>query len=344
MPYVFPGIFVFLSAVFSPWGYFSVAEGFVFLSGFVSGLVYTRVGRTQGQRAVWRKALLRARSLYLCYVVAVVALLALAKAVDEAPLNWGSWGNLVDQSLPAGTAKVATLVYQPTFLEILPMYALFLLFTPLIVKRLEKGNYVLVGVISFLVWVSAQYGLRDELLKFLPPRLDAYFGYFNSFAWQILFISGLICGHKTYASKTPWLPAGWMLPVLAYALALALFSFRHDLWGIHLGERWVGRSALGPLRLLNIACLVFLICKARGLIEKYIAWKGFAFLSRHSLQVFAFHLFPFYLVGLVLWTGISIPTWAKLIAMGICVLGLFLIAFVSQLIKGWFSKPAKGAG
>jgi hypothetical protein len=338
LPLVFPGLFIFLNAIFSPLGYFSVAEGFVFLSGFVSGLVYTRVGRAYGQRAVWRKALGRARNIYLCYVAAVVALLVLAKCVNSNLLEWGAWGDLADQSLPVAAAKVATLLYQPTFLEILPMYALFLLFMPIMLNQLEKRNYLLVGLISFLTWLSAQFGLRDELVKLVPSSLGAHFGYFNSLAWQILFFSGLICGHKTYTADGSWLPAGWTLPVLAYILALAFFAFRHDLWGIRLNERWVGRSNLGPLRLLNMACLIFLVCKARGQIEKLIAWKGFAFLSKHSLQVFAFHLFPLYFVAIAFGTRMSVPTWAQVIAMGFGILGLFQIAFVSQLVKARFAR------
>jgi len=341
LPVFFPGVFIFLSVIYSPFGFFSVAEGFVFLSGFVSALVYTRVGREQGQRAVWRKALARARNIYLCYVVATVALLTLAKCINVGALEWGAWADLVDQSLPMASAKVITLLYQPTFLEILPMYALFLLFMPIMLNQLERRNYLLVGLISFLTWGAAQYGLRIELIRLFPSSLDIHFGFFNSFAWQILFFSGLICGHKTYTSHSRWLPTGWTLPVLACVLALAFFSFRHDLWGIHLNKRWVGRSNLGPLRLLNIACLIFLVCKVRRQTEKYIAWKGFAFLSKHSLQVFAFHLFPLYVLGIVFGARMSVPIWEQVIAMGFGILGLFQIAFISQLVKARLVKFTK---
>ena len=79
LPVIAPGVFAAIAAWFEPAGYFSVAEGFVFASGFVSGLVYTRVRRESGQRVVWIKGLRRAAEIYVCYVVAVIAMLVTAK-------------------------------------------------------------------------------------------------------------------------------------------------------------------------------------------------------------------------------------------------------------------------
>jgi hypothetical protein len=333
MPIVFPGVFPFLSAVFAPFGYVDVAEGFVFLSGFVTALVYTRVGRQQGERALSRKALIRARDIYLCYVLAVVTLVALAKDVRPEALEWGLWANLVDMSLPAAALNVAALLYQPTFLEILPMYSLFLLATPLILHQLEKGRYVAVVAGSVSIWIAAQYGIRSELLRLCPHGLEFHLGYFNSWGWQILFVSGLICGHKTCSTKTRWLPTGWKWPALAYAFALSLFALRHDLVGINVNSRLIDRTGLGPLRLFNFACITFLICSGRGLIEKLIAWRGFALLSKHSLQVFAFHLFPLYFVAIFMGSRTYIPIWAQLLAVLFCLTSLFQIAFLAKLFK-----------
>jgi hypothetical protein len=46
-------------------GFISAAEGFVFLSGLVAGLVYGRVAITKGVAAVRQRALRRALTLYL---------------------------------------------------------------------------------------------------------------------------------------------------------------------------------------------------------------------------------------------------------------------------------------
>jgi hypothetical protein len=347
MTFVYPGTFALLSVVYCFFGYVSVAEGFVFLSGFVSGLVYTRVGREKGNRAVWRKAIVRVRDIYLCYVLAVIALLALAKAIGRPPLEPDWQTDLAVLSLPVASAKVAALLYQPTILEILPMYCLFLLATPLILKRLEKGNYAEVALVSLSLWIGAQYGIRDVLLRLWPHRIETHFGYFNSCAWQILFVFGLICGHKTYTSKTHWLPAGWKLPAMAYICFVVLFAMRHNLIGINVHYRLVDRALMGPLRLFDFACIAYLVCSARGWMERLIGWRGFAFLSRHSLQVFAFHVFPLYLVAVLMGNRTSVPVWAQLLAVVFCIMSLFQIALLAKLFTSaslrFFGKRQVGS-
>ena len=346
MTFVYPGTFGLLSGFYSPFGYVSVAEGFVFLSGFVSALVYTCVGREQGRRAVWRKSLVRVRDIYLCYVLAVVALLALAKIIGRPPLESDWQTDLAGVSLPVASAKVAALLYQPTILEILPMYCLFLLVTPWILKRLEKGNYVVVAVVSLSIWIAAQYGIRDMLIRLWPHHLETHFGYFNSCAWQIIFVAGLICGHKTYTSKTRWLPTDWKLPWLAYVCVLVLFAMRHNLLGININYRLVDRALMGPLRLFDFACITYIVCGARRWMEKCLAWRGFALLSKHSLQLFAFHVFPLYLVGVFMGNRTSLPIWAQLLAAVFCILSLFQIALLTKQFKAslrFFGKRHVGS-
>ena len=145
MTFVYPGTFGFLSVFYSPFGYVSVAEGFVFLSGFVSAMVYTSCReRARAPRRMAQSAG-RVKDIYICYVLAVVTLLALAKAIGRPPLESDWQTDLAGLSLPVASAKVAALLYQPTILEILPMYCIFLLATPLILKQLEKGHYVKVA-------------------------------------------------------------------------------------------------------------------------------------------------------------------------------------------------------
>lgn len=338
LPFVLPGTFTVIAGFYEALGYFTVAEGFVFLSGFVSGLVYTRTGREKGDRAMWRKVMIRAGEIYFCYVLAVIALLALVKCTGLSCIEWLAWRPLLDLSLPVASAKVAMLLYQPLFLEILPMYSLFLLVTPIILKQLNRGNRVAVIIISGFVWGAAQFGIREVLLKLLSSRVDIVAGYFNSFGWQIIFVTGLLCGHKTYTVKTNWLPTGWKLPVLASIVISVCFVLRHSSCGIDLEETLASRQSIGLLRLINFLCVVFLICKARGLIEKYIAWRGLAFLSKNSLQVFAFHLFPIYLATIAFGGLTTLPIYLQLLFIAICIGSLFLIAFLAQLFKDFRSR------
>jgi len=331
LPIVLASIFSSFMVFYEPLGFVSVAEGFVFLSGFVSGIVYTRVGREQGRRMVWRKALVRAKDILICYFVAVLALLILARWLGVDYLRWGSWGNLAEFSLLSAAAKVATLLYQPTFLEILPMYALFLMFTPIVLAQLEKGNYLETGAMSVLIWIAAQFHIRNVVLSLVPANTDA--GFFDPFAWQILFVAGLVCGHKTQASTAPWLSRQRLLLTLAWALAAFLLLLRHRLIRLPITEAMTSRQFLGFVRLLNFATLTFLICSNRSVLERLVAWSGFGFLSRHSLQVFAFHLVPLCFARLALATRTSAPAWLQILVAVLCVVSLFQIAFFAKLWK-----------
>ena len=243
--------------------------------------------------------------------------------------EFGFWKSLTSLSLPIASLKVATLVCQPTFLEILPMYALFLLATPFIVSQLESNRGIALASVSLAVWLAAQFGLGEALANILRSRIDVNLGVFNSFAWQILFVFGLICGHTSYVRQSPWLPRGWRLPLVAYVIALTLFALRHDLIDFHQQARWASRSTMGPLRLINVACIIFLVCKGRSLLERWITWKGFAFLSKYSLQVFAFHLFPFFIVAMVVGDRKHLEWWTQALLIGFCIASLFVIALLA---------------
>src|SRR6266850_2674865 len=72
LPILFPGMLPLFAWVFECAGYVSVAEGFVFLSGYITGLVYTRVAHESGAVVLWRKAILRALVIYAKYIAAIV--------------------------------------------------------------------------------------------------------------------------------------------------------------------------------------------------------------------------------------------------------------------------------
>lgn len=300
LPFLIPLASGVLIQWFEPLGYLSVAEGFVFLSGFVSGLVYTRVWRQYGHLAVWRKVLRRICVIYICYVSAVVLLVALVKYCGSSSVQWGNWQNLLNMPLAMVVTKVVFLVYQPNFLEILPMYCFFLLSVPATIRELEKGRYLEIGIISILTWLVAQFGIRDALVGLLSPYVPVQTGYFNSFGWQIVFVLGLLCGHKSFACRAAWLPSGWRSVTFVYIICIVLFALRHQIIPVGIWPPLVDRSSIGPLRFLNFACISFLLASQRASLQKYVSWPGLAFLSRHSLQVFAFHLIPIYIAALAL--------------------------------------------
>jgi hypothetical protein len=71
-------------------------------------------------RAVCRKALLRAFAIYATYLARGVLLLLMVRLEGVSDFSWGTWNHLLEEPLPSALAKVASLLWQPAFLEILP--------------------------------------------------------------------------------------------------------------------------------------------------------------------------------------------------------------------------------
>ena len=55
-----------------PLGFFSAAEGFIFLSALFTGRIYFRIAKRDGNGAMWRKLWMRTGKLY-CYQLLLLA-------------------------------------------------------------------------------------------------------------------------------------------------------------------------------------------------------------------------------------------------------------------------------
>ncbi len=189
--------------------------------------------------------------------------------------TWLSWDQL--STLPllvaayrVGTLSAATLSCKPMFLEILPMYAMFLMFTPLIVLQLERKHRFAIIVCSFLGWLAAQYAIGfGKGGLFLDGAISC--GYFSPLGWQTLFIIGLLCGHKTYDSNGPWLPRHPLCILSAFCITIGLYVLRHSVAGMSIGQEWAAGSTMGPMRLLNFLSVAFVVASGRDLLQNAVS-------------------------------------------------------------------------
>jgi len=298
-----------------PFGFVSAAEGFVLLSAYMAGLVYSRIAYRQGivqmERAFWKRAfkvyLIQAAILFFLFTV----ITALSLRIDQPAVK-----NLVAFYLAQpleGFVFGLLLVYEPALLDILPMYIFFLLMSPWVLAfGMRHGWWGVMGV-SIAVWVGAQYGLAEwvhaQAVHWLHlPVSYADTGAFNAFAWQILWMAGLWMGASRNApGAKPFRFPRWVLAI-AIALAAYFFWWRHT--NVHgqapfgadvqlnlLFDKWI----LGPLRLLNLVALGILTIRfgpplARMLPrQRWLETMGAA-----SLPVFCTHLIAVLLV-LAIW-------------------------------------------
>jgi len=272
-----------------PFGYTSMAEGFVFLSGLIAGLVYTRRLQRHGPAAVLKGSRARAVTLYLCHVALFAGVWAWVNFYFAAVgIPAGNTPPAMLDHPALSLLSGALLVSQPPLLDILPMYAGFLLLLPAVLSALEAGRRGRVLALSFGAWL-----LTNLFWPSLAVNLGVVqTGAFNWGAWQLLFLVGVVCGHAR-ATGVALLPRrqAWLV-VPALALCGWFFLIRH--WYVPAPfatfADWVNKNNLAPVRLLNTCALFLLVHGAFVRWPRAFHWRPLALLGRHSLAVFSTHI------------------------------------------------------
>lgn len=183
-------------------GFADAANGFVFLSGLVIAIYFTRVAREKGEEAPAPLVCRRVLLIYKYHLFALFGLATLASFIPSNASPLGQSGHISPESYQA----MALLIHQPIFFDILPMYMMFITLTPLLLRFLKQGNFGQVLVTSICFWLIAQTGLISYALQAIEWRLEAAgyaikFGSFNIFAWQLIYVSGLIIGYLAATGK-----------------------------------------------------------------------------------------------------------------------------------------------
>jgi hypothetical protein len=262
-------------------GYASSPDGFVFLSGLVSAWVYLPLGQRRGNSAMVSKIFRRAGTIYLTHIALVMLgiLGAYYVAGHRAVHPW--------QTFISG----ALLWNQVGFDRILPMYCIFLAFSPIVLKQFTEGRAWLIGVISAGLWLSAQFGLGDA--RSIAAGLGRGF---NLGAWQAYFVAGQYVGYRAVRSRASGVGKSRILLAACVVVALLLMVDRHllALCGMNPLFRFDGHPNHNAVRFLDAACLGYLVWwipRAVDLVAMKLRFFRFLnLLGGHSLQVFAFSL------------------------------------------------------
>jgi len=183
-------------------GFFSAAEGFVFLSGLVAGKVYGRIALTKGFAVLRQCALRRAAMLYLSNAV-LMTLMILAAMAELVQLGRGFYP---DWSL---WSKFMLFIASPTNADILRMYCIFLLLLPAVIWALMTDRLYYLIAISGGLWLAAAQGYG---MTALPEGT----GYFDLMSWQLLFVAGIYFGFAPVPNlKKLGTPFSWTTVCLA---------------------------------------------------------------------------------------------------------------------------------
>jgi hypothetical protein len=312
-------------------GYVSAAEGFILLAAVLTGQIQRSAKAKYGDTAARHKLFERARRIYSYHLV----LLGMAFCVGAAAavyLHREQLQYLLDFFLARPGISVAAaplLLYNPPLLDILPIYIVFMLLTPMVLWAAERRGWTLVLAASASVWLLAQCNLRGWIYSGLAhwgfPIPLREMGAFDVFGWQFLWVSGLALGGTRFPSRWP----GWLL-ALCGAIAAVLFVCRHEAFdavtGPALFDLLVDKWRLGILRLINAAALGILLLRFGSPLANSAWGSRLAVLGRASLEVFAAHVVCcFVFLGIGPADGHSAP-WQDAITLAVTLAILFWVA------------------
>ncbi len=345
----------FSSPMGQPVGYVSAAEGFVLLSAYVTGMVYTRLAQKQGidamRQAFWRRAM----KVYFCQAASLLVLFTVIAAVGmkiaHAPVR-EIIAFYLREPITALLSGLA-LIYEPPLLDILPMYVLFMLVSPLMLAfALRRGWGAILGA-SLLLWVLAQFDfgrwLHGQMVSFTGlPVSYVLTGPFVTFAWQFLWVLGLWMGSHDSGrgdrAAAPWSFPRWAV-ALAAVYALAGLFWRHwsgqipfapGVWANDAFDKW----HLAPFRLINLFALMVLAIRFAPWLKQHLPrWRVLETLGSASLTVFCTHLLLVFLV--LAWWGDAAdarPVWGDLVLIA----AVFAVLYSVAAIVAWLeNSPAR---
>ncbi len=349
-------------------GWVEDAQGFVFLSGLVVGLVYggrmIRKGNAVMKSAVWQ----RIRTIW-SHQASLILIFLVAALLLPAGIGNGILRFYQNEPVVFTTASMM-LVTGSRHMGILPMYIFFMMVTPFVLRKLAAGQFATLATLSISLWLFAQTGITDVLTVY-AETLAAEAGhpirfgiFFNVFAWQIVFFGGLAIGYLMASNqlKTEFLyrpeveNAVWVALGAIICLGLldrAVFDrwISEDFTNQFLSS--VDRGNFSALFLLAFCLDLFVIVWLLGpgqtarsrllsstsrLFHRVFTWRPLVFLGQHSLHVFSAHILLVYILWLTLY-GVEIP---PLIANGMLLLSplpLYLAAYG----HAWLTE-GKGSG
>jgi hypothetical protein len=295
-----------------PFGFVSASEGFIFLSALFTGRIYFRLAERDGYPAMRRKLLLRTLRLY-GYHALLLAFAFLVAVPIAARGNRPQLYNLLDFYFAAGPKHAIIdallLIYRPPLLDILPMYILFLLFTPLaltISRSRGAGGWSTILAGSATLWFLAHLGVREAEHEFANRVLGVHIpinemGSFDLWGWQFLWIVGLWFGVRWAQDNLPVEKWARHVVIPAAIVVAVLLPFRYAVGRvIDLGafEPLFDKWHFGAVRLINFAAAAALLIRFQQIL-KPLAVRPLVLLGQASLQVFCVHLL-FTFAGLTL--------------------------------------------
>jgi hypothetical protein len=244
------------------------AEAFIFISGFTAAMVYGTVFRQRGFLLSAAQTYRRVWQLYVAHIFLFVIFTAEVSYTLNAADNpmYAEEMGVGDflQEPHIAIVQAMLLRFQPTFLDILPLYIVMLMGFPLVLALTER-HPLWALVPSALVYAAVQRW--DWALHVYPDNRPWFF---NPLAWQFLFVIGAACGNAQAQGlrvlpDRPWLRvlAGAIVAFCAIVSLSWLIHWLHDPFPPVLAPLlWhtaIDKTNLSPVRLINFLALAIAV-------------------------------------------------------------------------------------
>jgi hypothetical protein len=278
-------------------GFSDAAEIFIFLSGYSAGYVFGLRERRQGFVYATFELLRRVWTLYVVHIfvfvlfIAEVSFAAAHFRNNPMYLEEMNMTNFLDEPHVA-VIQALILRFQPTFLDILPLYITLLLGLAPLMALFRRAAWVCVAA-SGLLWLGVQ--LFNWHLTAYPDQREWTF---NPLAWQFLFVIGAFAARVVINGGSPVPSARWLMAPIALYLAFAfVIGLSWTIAGIYPGfpgflsnTLWpLDKTDLSPWRLAHFLALAYAATVLTRGRERWFASRLARPIVRcgeHSLAVF----------------------------------------------------------
>lgn len=332
-------------------GFISAAEGFVFISGIVSGIVYYRRLQKESLKALRLSAFKRGFQLYRYHVVCLVALIIVLLVNVPVYENFYQYKvGLFSENILLASLLNIIFLYKTYHLDILPMYVIFLLMLPLALKYTDSktGGYLL--VLSFTLWVINLFGATSLLYGGLNHFIPAQPGNFQLLGWQFLFFGGFALGVLETKGKLNGFKSRLSLFFIALGVLSFLFIYKHFEFLVlpdFPGKVLFGKSNIGVVRMINFFALAYAIAFVFNRHQRLGKTGLIRLLGRHSLYVFTFQtvvlfaVIPFYHEWFI--NGFLADTFeSKIVRKGLALIFTLPLSLIIFLPAYWRERMMKG--
>jgi hypothetical protein len=271
----------------------SAAEGFVFISGLVFGIVYAGVLARQGLAEGILKAINRAAMLY---GLTVVLTLATAWIASRYQLYWAT--DVTRATLRDFVLSVVTLHRTFYMTDVLLLYTFLLVGAAASLVFLATGRTWMVLAASWGLWGLWQFDYQYASFVWSIQGNDI----FHLAPWQVLFFTGLVIGYhrRVLARRFGRLTGPWTLVVSGGCFIWLIVLYRNNLAGFPLSdslrvvESFTYKPNVGPGRLFAFAVVaLFAHSLVTMLWRPLIRATGWLLLplGQHALFAYSLHLF-----------------------------------------------------